>query len=572
MSTGKIVVASGTLLVPLLVALTPMIAASQAIGFVTICNPATSPGTTGTCPTGEHDTHQLVLSPAPATQSCRDRSINCYTDKIGDFRFLADEHSTVFAPGQLKNNQQYVFFAASGNGVLQGALNNGQWQLDIDRAYGAYGSQYGNGPVFASAMQQGYCPTAGGDATFDLNYAAPGGVVKDPIGASGSLLMVYEGTNACAGSINGQASRAFYATIAIATSGDFGHTWPSYRYLLDSNGNLQFPLPLKNPCSTVSCQPPTPYLCMRYFGGPPPPQPQPLQRTNQGHTCYGPNAPGGAFGDSVCVLNHCHVRPPSTYGRYPILSPTPSLASVIRTRLNAPLGYSAPSAFLDDVGGNASPSLYVVSADRGDLVVARAQLNGGRAPLKFSNGYGGSFSTPGIGGPASPISYRAGQGTRASCQAQHQHRIDGSISYVGLAHAYLLTFVCLSPKGDPADTSSHTAGAAWFFAVADSLGRQDQWSAPQEIQGSFAPTNTANPSCYEGWYPTFMSLNDEPGHLEATGYVFYTRGCLGGQSLPVLRRYYTRAFTIALGNIPAASAGSRPRPRRRPQLNGSRHR
>ena len=38
------------------------------------------------------------------------------------------------------------------------------------------------------------------------------------------------------------------------------------------------------------------------------------------------------------------------------------------------------SGFVDDVGGNPDPYLYIYS---GDVRVARAQLNGGRAPLSF---------------------------------------------------------------------------------------------------------------------------------------------------------------------------------------------
>jgi hypothetical protein len=100
-------------------------------------------------------------------------------------------------------------------------------------------------------------------------------VVLDPTNRAnkgpGSLIMIYEGTNRCIGLNGGDnviAGNSFYSTTAIATSNDFGHSWPSYRYMLDPNGLPLNPLPSQNPSK-------------------------------------GPEAPSGASGNSVCIGNDC---------------------------------------------------------------------------------------------------------------------------------------------------------------------------------------------------------------------------------------------------------------------------
>ena len=124
-----------------------------------------------------------------------------------------------------------------------------------------------------------------------------------------------------------------------------------------------------------------------------------------------------------------------------------------------------------------------------------------------------------------------------------------SISYVEETHQYLLTFVCLSPT-DPS-TGSGPAGAAWFNSTLDAtrydLSRQDKWSAPQEIIGSWSPYDSNN-QCgsgsfryYSGWYPSFMSMGRKPGHLSTSGYVFFLKGCAGGGSG---REFSSRTFTM----------------------------
>jgi len=75
------------------------------------------------------------------------------------------------------------------------------------------------------------------------------------------------------------------------------------------------------------------------------------------------------------------------------------------------------------------------------------------------------------------------------------------------------------------------------------LSRQDQWSAPREIRGSWSRFAT-NGSCiqdFNGWYPSLMSRGRRPGHLSLDGYVFYMAGCAGALSQ---RPYSSRKFTM----------------------------
>ncbi len=67
------------------------------------------------------------------------------------------------------------------------------------------------------------------DQTFDLNYAAGGSVVKDSTAGNGTLLMIYEGSNDCIGNPGGPKTGDGYLSLAIATSLDYGKTWPTYR-------------------------------------------------------------------------------------------------------------------------------------------------------------------------------------------------------------------------------------------------------------------------------------------------------------------------------------------------------
>jgi hypothetical protein len=133
-------------------------AAQSVITSITVCSAAGSGGT-GSCPAGSFDTQQLVVG-------SNGNSIN----SANGFGVVPDEHSSVFAPGMLVTNQDYLFFLASGSPghadigltVLSGGAGpgkTGQWTLNIPAAdgYGAYST--GFGPVFETAMSGTVCPT-----------------------------------------------------------------------------------------------------------------------------------------------------------------------------------------------------------------------------------------------------------------------------------------------------------------------------------------------------------------------------------------------------------------------------
>ena len=123
----------------------------------------------------------------------------------------------------------------------------------------------------------------------------------------------------------------------------------------------------------------------------------------------------------------------------------------------------------------------------------------------------------------------------------------GSMSFVEATQQYLLTFVCISPKGNPANpTAEPNNGAAWFWSTSRDLSHPEIWSTPQQIIGSwkqFDPAASCND--IDGWYPSVMSLGERSGHLDLSGYVFYMKGCTGfGVGVPGGRQFSTRAFTI----------------------------
>ena len=504
-----------------------------AITSISVCSP-TGAGGQGSCPGGSLDTHQIVLAPDGSGSS-----INRY-DGFGG---ISDEHSSVFSPGTLGSNNDYLFFVAAGTKrnvdigavVLSGGPGpdkNSQWTFDIPKAdgYGSYSSGFGH--VFVSPVGQGHCPTvadgnpAHQDQTHDLGYAAPGSVVKDPTGSAGSLLMIYEGVNSCAGDIGGPKSGGgnAYISVGVATSLDYGKTWPTYRVTPTFNF---VPLPDAN-------------------------------------LTQGPKASSGALGASVCMGNDCTTTPPSAYGRYPVLSPPLSLATVMATGKPLPgiLANGEPAAFLDDASASPMPYVYEVHGYRpsslanpplpdgrsSDLMVARAKLNGGTAPLSFAKWNGQSFANPGMGGFESAI---LPDGPYQNCgEAKNQARHESSISYVEEAQQYLLIFVCDSPT-DPASGqgTGSAKGAAWFYSTSYDLSDQTQWTPPQEIIGSWSEFN---PGCiWMGHYPTLMSLGRKPGHLSVSGYVFYLWGCDGATPNPPGRQYSSRAFTITTAAPPA---------------------
>ena len=71
------------------------------IQSISICSPAGGVGA-GSCPSGSFDTQQLVLG-------TNGSSINRTTG----FGPVPDEHSSVFGPGMLGTNQDYLFFLAT---------------------------------------------------------------------------------------------------------------------------------------------------------------------------------------------------------------------------------------------------------------------------------------------------------------------------------------------------------------------------------------------------------------------------------------------------------------------------
>jgi hypothetical protein len=267
----------------------------------------------------------------------------------------------------------------------------------------------------------------------------------------------------------------------------------------------------------------------------------------------------------VCIGNDCSAPPwppDRSYGRYAVLGPQVTIGAAMASPITSSglvssMGDAVPSAFVDDVG--AGPTYvyevhdYAVgpaglndpplpNGQNADLVVARAQLNGGTAPLSFGKWYQGSFAQPGLGGLESPI---FPVGSPQHCEGLGQNRTMASISYVDDTQQYLLTFVCMSPSGDPL-TGAAGPGAAWFFSTNDDLSRQDQWSTPQEIIGSWSAYDPSTPNCsnYSGWYPSFMSLGRRAGHLTTSGYVFQMSGCTDVGGGAGGRQFSSRVFTI----------------------------
>lgn len=519
---------------------------------ISVCSP-NNPGNLqqGSCTQPEtFDTHQIVLGPGG-------QSVNASPALGGGIGVVPDEHSSVYAPGTLGANQDYLFFLATGVGgnahigvsVLSGGAGpdpNGQWTLKLPKAdgYGSYGSEFG--PVFNPSTKGSQCPAAPDndatkqDQTFDMHYASAGSIVKDPTAAPGSMLMVYEGTNACIGNAGGDifGNNDDYISLAIATSLDYGKDWPTYR----ANPFFDYyPLPDVNPS-----QAPNNFL---------------LASKN----------PMGAWGGNVCAGN-CpspSATPvptplPDSYGRYAVVTPTTSLASLMAAPSPSPLpskyGEQEISGFVDDVSTDATKYLYV---NWGGAKIARAALNGGSARLSFKKWNGHDFDTEeGIGGDESNSSLIP-SGAFENCGDTKQNQFGSSISYVEQTHQYLLTFVCIS-KGDPqlgANQPNANKGGAWFWSTSYSLSPQTMhWTVPQEIEGSWSefsdnpvpgasPTPSPSPGdgpCgdYKGYYPSFMSLSKSAGHLSLDGYVFYLCGCQPGGTPPPGRQMSSRAFKI----------------------------
>jgi hypothetical protein len=485
-------------------------------------------------------------------------SINEY----GGLNHLADEHSTIFPPGTLPgHDNDYLFFVASstalqthgGQVVLTGGTGpdpkTNQWTLDFAHDYDRLplAPVDDNGQIFVAPFKGG-CPQAQ-DKTFDLNYADAGSIIIDPTRpAADQFVMIYEGVNTCLPSSGNE--QYFYATLGVATSQQYGKLWPSY-------SDVFLPLP------------------------------------GQHDAGVGPEAPAaGAFGGQVCAGDNCtNPIPPSTYGRYPIVSPPYSIADAVKDPLKYNVGEQAPSAFVDNVNGQTQPYVYVVhdfgcdheikecqttrETDR-SLTVARARLHGD-TKLEFEPWQNSWWGNPGtaIGSLESPIFPKV-SGAFATCQDPAQEQMLGSISYFAQTQQYVLTFLCRS-KTDPANPSARPhqllppvprgdlapGGVAMFYSTLNArqfdLSYQNKWSTPAEITGSWHwlepdlqkvrdPKAKKTWCIYRGWYPTFMSLNQPPGYLSTSGYIFTMDGCL--DSSAGRSRYYSSwAFEISVNSV-----------------------
>jgi hypothetical protein len=532
---------------------------------ISICRPDNPSGTLqpGSCTQG-FDTHQLVLGKRHVNSTASPVPINDSNMGVGP---VPDEHSTVYAPGTLDNNADYLFFLSTGSGghgnigvsVLSGGGGPdgfGQWTLSFpkpDEGYGFYGKGIGYGPVFETSTKPGICPAvpdgspAEQDQTFDMHYASAGSIVKDPTAPPGSMLMIYEGTNACIGNAGGNVlgNNDDYITLAIATSLDYGRKWPTYR------GTDTFD-----------------YV--------------PLPNVNQSQA---PHKAMGAWGGDVCAGNcpsplpTLSPSPPAdSYGRYAVVSQSPSLDYFMTQPTPSPLtakfGEQEISGFVDDVSGTSPTYLY---ANWGNVKIGRAALNQGQERLTFHKWNGGTdwLTLPGIGGDETNSSILQLAGLTNSpdnfthCLDPSQKQFGSSISYVEQTHQYLLTFVCVSAKGDPQLGDKQTdprKGAAWFYATNYNLSDPTQWSPqdenghlqPIEIDGSWGeftdqtePTASPTPSpaaspcneVYKGFYPSFMSMENSAGHLSLDGYVFYLWGCQPGGTVGG-RKFSSRQFKI----------------------------
>ena len=471
----------------------PAVAAAHPppIVSISVCSPNGTSGP-GSCANG-FDTYQNVL--APVGTSCSNPLANgrCSINDYQGMTTLADEHSTVFTPGTLNGNSDHLFFVAtrtslnpdsSGMVVLSGGPGpdtSGQWTFDFAGGFGLYSPGASHGQVLVSPVDHHQCPQvsdnnpAHQDQTFDLNYADPGSVLIDPTNPNnsgpGSILVIYEGTTRCIGMIGGnnvQANNSFYSSVAVATSNDLAHTWPSYRYNLNADGTPQNAVP--------------------------------TQSQNAG-----PQQPAGARGSSVCIGNDCTAPPwppDANYGRYPVLRPQKSIGDVMAnpatsTGLVNHLGDSEPSAFVDDASSTPAQYVYEVhnyaagdaalnepqlpNNQGSDMMIAQGHLNGGTGPLTFMKWSGGQgFTEPGMGGLETPI---FSSGLPSHCRGTGQLREQGSISYVEESKQYLLTFVCVAST-DPL-TQAAGPGAAWFYSTSYDLTDPTQWSAPLEIDGSW---------------------------------------------------------------------------------------
>ncbi len=118
---------------------------------ITVCSEGSGdPGPS--CPNGTFDTHRLVLG--PDGQVINANGVHGATD----------EHASIFPPGSLRGNKDYLLFVASGTSVNpdigvvvlsggSGPGKTGQWTTDFARDYGNYDEGFGT--VFLAPARQG---------------------------------------------------------------------------------------------------------------------------------------------------------------------------------------------------------------------------------------------------------------------------------------------------------------------------------------------------------------------------------------------------------------------------------
>ena len=131
---------------------------------------------------------------------------------------LSDEHTTVIPPA--RGSDTYLVFAANGKnaGGLAGPVVLETTDLRTFTFAAGYASPVMTAPVAFLSCKASY------DPEFDLNYASPGSVLRDPTRPAGNLVMIYEAENHCPG---GVWQHDFYATVGFARSSDNGKTWPA---------------------------------------------------------------------------------------------------------------------------------------------------------------------------------------------------------------------------------------------------------------------------------------------------------------------------------------------------------
>ncbi len=400
---------------------------------------------------------------------------------------LADEHTTIFPPHALDTNSEFVFFAASRTSQ---ATSTGAVVLQSSPAPNViwnplrFATGYGTKEVLFSLNPFTKCNTTF-DPTFDLNYAAPGSVLRDPTLPRGNLLMFYEAENHCAGDTYGF---SFYATVGFVRSSDFGTTWPAP---VDGElGNAMRSPVLKVPVPESATQPLT-----QAMG----------------------NAIPSAFVDDVNTSGGTYVY--VTYLYYA-----------------GPVGLQGPGGVTDPRGD-------------GKVRVARALLNGNSTLtfMKWYQGgftqpgVGGvdtavvSPSTPPLGGCPGFQS-----GAQVQSQITYNERlklyvltfvcISLSSTYQQIAAAWYYA------------TATSLALEDWSAPVRipGTLGPVHQKGAAAAGGVDSCGTTSGGGAAFNGWYPSFMSTDTQAGHTSRYGYAFFMDGCDGG----IPRLFKARPFEI----------------------------